>query len=234
MGPGELAALVSRWLHIVGAIAAVGGAIFALFVLLPASGVLSADAREKFHAAVRQRWSKIVFTAIGILLLSGLYNFVMISKGFRGELPGWYHPLFGIKFLLALAVFAIASLLAGRTTLAQRMGADEVLAVAESAAGRADHRYLGRDADGTPAGSAGRGGSRSGGGPAARGPRPGRPTYVKPAAGRVSDRPKVTSRGQEGEEEDRSAARPDRQIAAAIGRRQEANGRPGGGRPFGA
>ncbi len=121
MGPGELAALVSRWLHIVGAIAAVGGAIFALFVLLPASGVLSPEAREKFHAAVRQRWSKIVFTAIGILLLSGLYNFVMISKGFRGELPWWYHPLFGIKFLLALAVFAIASLLAGRTTLAQRM-----------------------------------------------------------------------------------------------------------------
>ena len=121
MGSGELAALASRWLHIVGAIAAVGGAIFALFVLLPASGVLAAEAREKFHAAVRRRWSKIVFTAIGILLLSGLYNFVMISIHFRGQLPRWYHPLFGVKFLLALAVFAIASLLAGRTTLAQRM-----------------------------------------------------------------------------------------------------------------
>jgi putative copper export protein len=105
----------------VGAIAAVGGTIFALWVVLPATGVLTPEMREAFHAAVRKRWSKIVFTAIGLLLLSGIYNFLMIARNFRGELPKWYHPLFGVKFLLAMAVFAIASLLAGRTPLAQRM-----------------------------------------------------------------------------------------------------------------
>ncbi len=92
--------------------------------------------------------------------VSGLYNFFMINSNFRGELPRWYHPLFGVKFILAMAVFAIASLLAGRTPLAQRMRTqDEVLAVAESAVGRADHRDLGRDANGAPASSAGRGGT---------------------------------------------------------------------------
>jgi hypothetical protein len=121
MGYAELAGLVSRWLHLFGAITAVGGAIFVLLVVLPASRVLSPEAREAFHAAARARWSKIVMLAIALLLLSGLFNFFAIVKAFGPELPRWYHPLFGIKFLLALAVFAIASLLAGRTTLAQRL-----------------------------------------------------------------------------------------------------------------
>jgi uncharacterized membrane protein len=121
MGVAELLSLASRWLHIVAAITAVGGAIFALLVVLPATGVLTPEAREAFHAAVRKRWSKIVAAAIAVLLLSGLYNFFAITRNYGPELPRWYHALFGIKFLLALAVFAIASLLAGRTAMAQRL-----------------------------------------------------------------------------------------------------------------
>jgi len=113
--------LVSRWLHIMAAATAVGGTIFALLVVLPAAGVLAPEAREAFHVAARRRWSKIVMGAIAVLLISGLYNYFTIKHNYRELLPRWYEAAFGIKFLLAFAVFTIASLLVGRTSLAQRL-----------------------------------------------------------------------------------------------------------------
>jgi len=121
MSAAEVFSLFSRWLHIMAAATAVGGTIFALCVALPAAAELPADAREAFHAAARRRWSKIVMAAITLLLLTGLFNYFVIKTNYKLLLPRWYEPAFGIKVLLALAVFAIASLLAGRTPLAQRL-----------------------------------------------------------------------------------------------------------------
>jgi uncharacterized membrane protein len=111
--------LVFRWLHILAAITAVGGAVFARFVVLPALAPLPSQDRELLHAAMRARWSKIVAAAIAFLLVSGLYNFMMIAIQYR--LPRWYHPVFGVKFLAALAIFAIASLLAGKSPAAEAL-----------------------------------------------------------------------------------------------------------------
>jgi uncharacterized membrane protein len=123
MSTAAVLALLFRWLHILAAITAVGGTIFSRFVLLPSQGVLTTPDREALHAEMRSRWSKIVMASIGFLLLSGIYNFVMIVHNYGLSLRElrWYHPLFGIKFLLALVVFTVASLLAGRTPLAAKM-----------------------------------------------------------------------------------------------------------------
>jgi uncharacterized membrane protein len=112
-------ALLFRWMHILAAITAVGGTIFARGVLLPSQAVLSPEQREALHAAMRVRWSKIVAACIAFLLISGLYNFVMTVHDYT--LPKWYHPLFGIKFILAMAIFLIASLLTGKTAAAARV-----------------------------------------------------------------------------------------------------------------
>jgi uncharacterized membrane protein len=57
--------------------------------------------------------------AITILLISGLVSFFNIRRQFIGagyeKLPPLYNMLFGIKFLLALGIFFIASALAGRS-----------------------------------------------------------------------------------------------------------------------
>jgi uncharacterized membrane protein len=119
MDGAELLNLVSRWAHILAAITAVGGTIFARFVVVPALDSLPADQRASIHAAMRARWSKIVAGAIGFLLASGLYNFLVIVQTYK--LPRWYHPVFGVKFLLAMVIFAVASLLAGRTPAAERL-----------------------------------------------------------------------------------------------------------------
>ena len=207
-------ALVSRWLHIMAACTAVGGTIFALLVVLPAAGVLAPEAREAFHAAARQRWSKIVMAAIAILLVTGLYNFFTINTIYKRVLPDGIDPVFGIKFFLAFAVFAIASLLVGRTALAQRLRTNaRLLAVANLLLAALIIAISGVMRTTHPAVRT-RAGDRVG-----QDRRPGRSRVGKPAARASFSRARGDRRGQEGQEEDRRAARPNHQVAAAVGRR---------------
>ena len=113
----DILGLLFRWLHILAAITAVGGTIFSRAALLPAAAELADDQRAKLMENIRRRWSKFVMAAILFLLVSGFYNFFMMMKLYK--LPWPYQMLFGIKFLLALAIFFIASLLAGRSKAAQ-------------------------------------------------------------------------------------------------------------------
>jgi uncharacterized membrane protein len=111
--------VVLRWMHILAAVTAGGATIFARLAVLPAmEESLAAEQRRSLHAAIRTRWSKVLAAAIAFLLISGLVNFINAVRLY--DLPKLYHPLFGVKFLLALAVFFIASVLSGRSALADR------------------------------------------------------------------------------------------------------------------
>ncbi len=120
LGEGEVvmdwnlaAAVLNRWVHILSAIVAVGGMFFLRFVLLPsAAESLTPEQQAALRGAVLRRWRKVVGIGIGLLLLTGFYNFMTISIA-RGKEVAAYHPLFGVKFLLALFVFFIASALVG-------------------------------------------------------------------------------------------------------------------------
>jgi len=115
--------VVSRWLHITAAVTAGGGAMFMKFALHPAVQSLPEEQRPAIREAVRKRWSKVVMASIAVLLATGLYNFMVIVKAY--ELKGTpYHPIFGVKVLLALAVFFVASVLVGRSEMAQRVRAN--------------------------------------------------------------------------------------------------------------
>lgn len=114
--------LLLRWAHILAAIIAMGGLVFARFGLLPALAEIDASTRERIHEAIRRRWLPWVIGAITVLLVSGLANFLIFNGRVKAE--GWgdgqwmrqtsYHALFGAKFLLALVVFYFASALVGR------------------------------------------------------------------------------------------------------------------------
>ncbi len=119
LDPQQLLALASRWFHILAAITAVGGSIFVRFVVLPSLETLPEGQRDSLHAVMRSRWSTLVAVAIGLLIVSGLYNFMLTVGQFR--VPSWYHMVFGMKFLLAMGVFAIASLLSGKSPAAEAL-----------------------------------------------------------------------------------------------------------------
>jgi hypothetical protein len=59
--------------------------------------------------------------SIGFLIISGLYNIISQSNEYDLRRVGYYHPVFGVKVLLALVVFFIASALVGRSTTTQKI-----------------------------------------------------------------------------------------------------------------
>jgi len=119
--------LILRYMHILGAIALMGGTIFMRFALAPTVAKLDPTAKSTIHEQVRGRWSKFVMLAAGLLLVSGLTNLVLAGnydfEPVLGMAKG-YRRLVEVKFLLALPIFFIASVLSGRSSLAQRMQAN--------------------------------------------------------------------------------------------------------------
>ena len=109
-----------RILHIIAAVVLGGGIAYQRLVVLPSLKAAGKDPAE-FLANARRRWSPLVGVCALVLIAGGLFNFILTNRAF--ELPKLYHPLFGVKFLLALAVIFIASVLSGRTSLADRFRA---------------------------------------------------------------------------------------------------------------
>ena len=115
-----LVPLIFRWLHIGPAIVLVGGTAFMLFVLHPASMEIAEAERVKLRAAVIKRWKRFVHAGVGLFLISGLYNYVVVQVPLhRGD--GLYHMLMGIKMLTALGVFGLAEIMVGRSKLAEKL-----------------------------------------------------------------------------------------------------------------
>ena len=115
-----------RWLHIVGAVTLLGGLFYQRFVVLPAAEKLDDAARANMIAALRGSWSKLVMISAMVLLVSGFVNFFLTIGAFKApapELPGYYHMMFGIKFLIAMIIFFLASILSGKSDAAERFRA---------------------------------------------------------------------------------------------------------------
>ena len=85
----------------------VGALIYGRWVAGPALAELPAEARAKALAGMVGRMRPILFTVMGALLASGLWNLIVHFA----EKPPRYHMIFGIKLLLALHVFTMWILL---------------------------------------------------------------------------------------------------------------------------
>ena len=105
--------VISRITHVSTAIVLVGGSVFVLFMLLPATAVLSADQRTTFSEKIQSRWKRFVHTGVLLFLVSGFYNYYRAVGLHKGDGP--YHMLLGIKMLLAFGVFFLASAMVGRS-----------------------------------------------------------------------------------------------------------------------
>lgn len=113
--------LVSRWLHIVAVVTAVGGAIFQRYALWPTvSTELSDEHKAKLLNAIRARWARLTHISIAILVITGGLNFYLLVLQPRVE-PLPYHALFGFKLILAMIVFFLATALTGRSPAFETM-----------------------------------------------------------------------------------------------------------------
>ena len=112
MEPFDVIAIVVRWVHLLSVVVAVGGMIFMRFVLMPsAQAVLTPEVRTELHAKLVARWKRVVHVCIALLILTGSFNFYITIQDGVKPLP--YHPIFGVKLILAFGVFFLAIALSG-------------------------------------------------------------------------------------------------------------------------
>ena len=105
--------LLFRWIHIGTAIVILGGSVFLRFVLMPAAKDLPEAEHDALRERLMSRWRKIVGIGIGLFLVSGFYNYlVVMMPQHKGD--KLYNALLGTKILLAFGVFFLASALTGR------------------------------------------------------------------------------------------------------------------------
>jgi uncharacterized membrane protein len=115
--------LLSRILHILGAIIIVGGTFYLRAVIVPNVEASGTDAERQFGGR-RASWAMWVGVATLFLLVTGLANYLYIIRSHE-RLASSYHMIAGMKMLSGIALFLLAALIAGRSpaaaTLRQRM-----------------------------------------------------------------------------------------------------------------
>jgi uncharacterized membrane protein len=111
----EFLIVLSRWLHVISAILAMGG-LFFMRVVLPL-GLAQADpaSREAVFLRCRRAYKMVVHPCILFFLLTGAYNSYLALTGDYKLNPKLMHGLWGPHMLLGLTAIVISIiLLAGK------------------------------------------------------------------------------------------------------------------------
>jgi uncharacterized membrane protein len=95
---------IVHWLHVVAAVILLGGLGFLLLVLIPASSVLNPEQSEALAKAVEARFRWINWSAMVLLLLTGLYA---IRRYYWEEPWDRAWKVLTFKIVLAFVVFAV-------------------------------------------------------------------------------------------------------------------------------
>lgn len=93
-----------QWLHITAAVVGIGGIAFLRLILIPSLANLEPPARERLLQSVLPKFRLAVWTVIGVLIGSGLYN--LATSAHLGD-PRYLRAL-EIKILVAVILFAIS------------------------------------------------------------------------------------------------------------------------------
>ncbi len=93
-----------QWIHLMAAVVGLGGMGFLLLILIPSLGVLSAEHREALSKAVGGRFRWASWSAMTLLLISGLYN---IRRYYWEEPWDRAWKFLALKVLLSFVLFGI-------------------------------------------------------------------------------------------------------------------------------
>ena len=102
--------ILFRYIHVVAACVAVGGAFFMRFILPQGTRDLDAEKKDYVFLRSRRAFKMVVHTSILAFLVSGIYNAIKLFPQYKAN-PPLLHGLWGVHLLMGLAVFAISIVL---------------------------------------------------------------------------------------------------------------------------
>ena len=102
--------ILMRYLHLVSACLAVGGAFFMRFLLPVGTRDLDPEKKEYVLLRSRRAFKMVVHPAMLGFIVSGIYNSIRLFPQYKAN-PPVLHGLWGVHILLALAIFTISIIL---------------------------------------------------------------------------------------------------------------------------
>lgn len=106
--------VISRWLHVISACLAIGGAFFIRFILPRGLRGLDETAANQALLACRRSFKMLIHTVILLLILTGIYNTCLAWDKYKLD-EAVLHSMWGMHVLLAaLAMGIFLYVLAGR------------------------------------------------------------------------------------------------------------------------
>src|SRR5208337_1551844 len=94
-----------QWIHVTAVVIGIGGLAFLLFILTPSVGSMQPEQRDLLAKQVMGRFRWVIWSAIVVLLVSGLYS---IREYYWEVAWGKSWVLLTVKIVLSLFVFVIA------------------------------------------------------------------------------------------------------------------------------
>jgi uncharacterized membrane protein len=102
--------ILMRYLHVVAACLAVGGAFFIRFLLPIGTRDLEAEAKDFVLLRSRRAFKMVVHPAMLAFIVSGVYNSIRLFRQYKAN-PPLLHGLWGTHILLGLVIFTISIML---------------------------------------------------------------------------------------------------------------------------
>ena len=106
--------IVILWLHVLGAVVWIGGLIFQLLVVAPVlkRGPLTLE-RLRYSVSLDVRFRYVMWPAVGLVLLTGLYNFINVLYATSlagGTIPPAFVSILSIKLLLVVLMIVLQAI----------------------------------------------------------------------------------------------------------------------------
>jgi putative copper resistance protein D len=105
--------LLILWLHLLAAVVWIGGLLFHLLVVVPTlTRVTSERERLRLGLSLEARFRAVMWPAVGVVLLTGLYNVMNIFYATAvagGQVPSAFVQILGLKLLLVVLMIAVQS-----------------------------------------------------------------------------------------------------------------------------
>src|SRR4051794_36850623 len=102
--------ILMRYLHVVAACLAVGGAFFFRFLLPIGTRDLEPEPKDFVLLRSRRAFKMVVHPAMLAFIVSGIYNSIRLFPQYKAN-PPMLHGLWGTHILLALVIFTLSIIL---------------------------------------------------------------------------------------------------------------------------
>ncbi|MBI4238361.1 MAG: CopD family protein [Deltaproteobacteria bacterium] len=110
----NLGLLIPHWLHLLAAMAWVGGILYINFVLLPALAPQSTSVKAPLMPLLLRRFITVVWSAAGLLLLTGLDRAMRVQH--LVSAAAWFETPYGRLLAIKLFFFLLLVGIAGHVT----------------------------------------------------------------------------------------------------------------------